>query len=76
MKTNKKQLIFYFLGGMIGAMGGYLYWKLIGCKGGSCPIWSSPWKSTLAGLILGALGGGSLFDLIDYVQKKKQHPTP
>ncbi len=75
MKTNTKQLIFYVIGGLLGALGGFLYWKLVGCKGGSCAIWSSPWKSTLAGLVLGSLGGGSLYDLVDYLQKKKQTPT-
>jgi H+/Cl- antiporter ClcA len=75
MKTNTKQLIFYILGGLVGTLGGFLYWKLVGCQGQSCPIWSSPWKSTLAGLLLGCLAGGSLYDLIIYLQKKNQSPN-
>lgn len=72
MKSNIRPIAFYIIGGLLGATGGFLYWKLVGCQGGSCAIWSSPWKSTLAGLVLGSLGGGSLYDLIEYMQKKKQ----
>lgn len=75
MKTNIKQLIFYIVGGLVGALGGFLYWKLVGCQGESCVIWSNPWKSTLAGLVLGSLGGGILNDLIDHFKKKKNSPV-
>jgi hypothetical protein len=30
-----------FIGGMIGASAGWLYWEFIGCNGGSCPLTSS-----------------------------------
>lgn len=75
MKTNIKQLIFYILGGIVGTLSGFLYWKLVGCQSESCAIWSNPWKSTLAGLILGSLGGGVLYDLKSYFKKKKNTPT-
>lgn len=64
-----KGILFYIIGGLAGAVGGYLYWHFVGCSGGSCAIWSSSWKSTLAGLILGVLGGGSVFDLLTYLRK-------
>lgn len=42
-------------GAFAGAIGGYLYWKFIGCSSGSCAITSSPLNSTLYGMLMGAL---------------------
>ena len=50
---------FYLAGGIVGGIGGYLYWYFIGCSTGTCPITSSPVISTL----WGALMGGLLFSL-------------
>ena len=47
-------------GVIIGAIGGFLYWKFVGCSSGQCPITSSPTNSTL----YGALMGGLLFSMI------------
>ena len=38
-----------FIGLVIGAVGGFLYWKYVGCTSGTCPITSSPVNSTLWG---------------------------
>lgn len=43
------------LGIVIGGVGGYLYYKNIGCSSGTCPITSNPYVSTLYGMIIGAL---------------------
>jgi len=51
---------FYLAGGLIGGIGGYLYWRYAGCSTGTCPITSSPTMST----ILGVLMGSSLFSII------------
>lgn len=48
----------YLLGALLGAAGGYLYWKFIGCSTGTCPITSSPTISTLYGVLMGSLLGG------------------
>jgi hypothetical protein len=40
---------------VIGGAGGYLFYRLVGCKTGSCPITSSPWLSTIYGAVLGFL---------------------
>ncbi len=40
---------------LIGAAGGFLYYKLIGCATGTCPITSNPWSSTVYGAVLGLL---------------------
>jgi len=39
----------------IGALGGFIYWKYVGCINGTCAIWSNPTKSTLYGALLGGL---------------------
>ncbi len=40
---------------LIGGAGGFLFYKFIGCRSGSCPITSNPWLSTIYGALLGAL---------------------
>jgi len=51
IKSNKM----YVIGGIIGGIGGYLYWYKVGCSTGTCPITSSPIMSTAWGVLLGAL---------------------
>ncbi len=58
MLTLKKWLAknnFSFIGAIIGAVGGYLYWSFIGCSSGTCAITSSPVNSTIYGVIMGFL---------------------
>ncbi len=38
---------------LLGAAGGFLYYKFVGCKTGTCPITSNPWISTLYGALIG-----------------------
>ncbi len=45
----------YFIGALLGAVAGYLYWKFVGCSSGTCSITSKPINSTLYGALLGAL---------------------
>jgi hypothetical protein len=42
-----------------GAVTGFAYYKLVGCRTGACPITSSPVISTLYGALLGYLMGGA-----------------
>lgn len=61
LKTKKM----LFVGILLGATGGYLYWRFIGCDSGTCAITSVWWRSTL----YGALMGGLVFDMIkDYIK--------
>lgn len=39
----------------VGGLGGFLYWKLIGCDNGTCAITSNPRNSTVYFAIMGAL---------------------
>jgi len=41
----------------VGATSGFLYWKLVGCTSGTCPIKSVWYYSTLWGMSIGYLLG-------------------
>lgn len=45
----------YLIGAVTGAIGGYLYWKYIGCLTGTCAITSNPVNSTVYFAFLGVL---------------------
>jgi len=45
----------YVAGAVIGGIGGFLYWKFVGCSSGTCPITSKPLNSSLYGAFMGAL---------------------
>lgn len=42
---------------VVGAIAGFLYYRLVGCVSGACPITSNPYISTVYGGVLGALIG-------------------
>ncbi|WP_321518833.1 DUF6132 family protein [uncultured Bacteroides sp.] len=65
MKLKKHWLT--LSGVVIGALGGYLYWRYVGCASGSCPITSSPLFSSL----WGAAMGGLLFNI--FKTENKSH---
>ena len=56
----------------IGAMGGLLYWRFIGCTSGTCPIQSVWYWSTLWGAVVGYLAGDSITDLVNKRRKRKK----
>lgn len=43
------------LGSFLGLIGGYAYYKFVGCSSGACAITSDPLKSSLYGMIMGGL---------------------
>lgn len=43
------------LGAVAGAALGFLYYKLIGCRSGACPIAGNPWISTGWWALIGGL---------------------
>ena len=54
MKTFIKERYLVIIGVLVGAIGGYLYWKNIGCASGTCMITSKPFNSVI---YFGLLGG-------------------
>lgn len=69
-KFLKKNLLLIFITAA-GALGGFLYWRFVGCASGSCPIKSVWYMSTLYGALLGFLTGSIANDLILKFRKKK-----
>ena len=43
------------IGIVLGAVGGFVYWKLVGCNSGSCRITSKWHNSTAYGAVMGGL---------------------
>ncbi len=50
-QTNK----LYFIGALAGALGGFVYWKYVGCLTGTCAITSNPFRSTIYFVVFGIL---------------------
>ena len=40
---------------VLGAVIGFAFHRLVGCRSGACPIWASPYVSTIYGGLLGFL---------------------
>ena len=66
-KLLSKQYVLTLLGFILGMVGGFLYWKYVGCSTGTCPITASPVNSALWG---GAMGG-LFFNLFEPHAKRK-----
>jgi hypothetical protein len=62
---NKKIVI--LIGSLIGGLGGFLYWKFVGCATGTCPLTSNWMIMTGYGILIGYF----LSDIIPV--KKKQY---
>ena len=63
---KRKRVSIIFL--LLGAIGGFLYWKYVGCISGTCVIKSVWYWSTLWGAAVGYLIGDFISDLL---KKKK-----
>ena len=61
MMQRIKVLIPEIIGLAVGAAGGLIYYKVVGCSTGTCPITSNPWISTIWGAVMGYLVG-SMFN--------------
>lgn len=68
MKKLLRQWWLPAIGAVVGAAGGFLYWKYIGCNSGACAITSRPFNSTVYFAVLGAL----VFSLF---QPKREKPA-
>ena len=59
-QTNKPRWIRYLpmmILAAVGAIGGFLYYRFVGCVSGACPITSNPYISTVYGGVIGTLLG-------------------
>jgi hypothetical protein len=67
---KQKRLALIFL--VLGAIGGFLYWKFVGCTSGTCAIKSVWYWSTLWGAAVGYLVGDFINDILKKVQKGRE----
>lgn len=67
-KSKRIQIIFLLAGGL----GGFLYWRFVGCNSGTCAIKSVWYWSTLWGAAVGYLVGDFIMDFVNKRSKKKE----
>lgn len=66
LKMMIKNDLLVIIGTVIGVIGGYLYWRFVGCTGSNCMITSSPIMSSIWGGVM----GGLLFSLFKKNNKR------
>jgi hypothetical protein len=66
-RTKQLQLTLF----IIGAVGGFLYWRFIGCESGTCAIKSVWYWSTLWGALMGYLIGDFINDFINRKKNRR-----
>ena len=69
MKKYLFQYWYVFLLAFMGIAGGFLYWRYVGCKSGTCPITSNWYSSSLIGGVMGFLVG----DIFTDIRKKRKN---
>ena len=55
MNSFIKNNLLTIIGITLGAIGGFAYYKYVGCASGTCMITSKPLNSTLYGALMGSL---------------------
>ncbi|MBL7931620.1 MAG: hypothetical protein JNL60_06955 [Bacteroidia bacterium] len=76
MKNRIRKYKLEIIGSITGAVGGFLYWKFVGCASGSCAITSSPVNSSIYGAMMGALFFGLFKRENKNNSKETQHEKP
>jgi hypothetical protein len=59
-ERKRKMLLHTILYVAGGAVVGFGYHKIVGCRSGACPITANPYISTLYGALMGFFAGGGL----------------
>ena len=73
-KMNKdflKKFLPEITGTVLGAIGGFIYWKYVGCVSGTCTIKSNWYLMIPWGMLMGFLVGSVVGDII---RKRKSAP--
>jgi hypothetical protein len=69
-KAFIKKFLPEIIGTLIGAAGGFIYWKYVGCLSGTCTIRSNWYLMVPWGAVLGYLAGSVAGDII----RKRKKP--
>ncbi|NLE34071.1 MAG: hypothetical protein GX622_03125 [Bacteroidales bacterium] len=70
-RTILRKFLPEIIGTFLGAVGGFIYWKYVGCRSGTCAIKSNWYLMVPWGAVLGYLAGSVAGDII----RKKKKPT-
>ncbi|MGI6199593.1 MAG: DUF6132 family protein [Christensenellales bacterium] len=72
-RKNKKRVRYLPLAALVllGAVGGYLFYRFVGCASGTCAITSNPYISTIYGGVIGALLGSTITPMKRETDKKE-----
>jgi hypothetical protein len=58
MRIGRRMIITYIVGAAVGAVAGFLYYRFVGCRSGTCPLTSTLYGSVLYGMVMGSLLSG------------------
>jgi hypothetical protein len=72
MKSFIRKHLITIIFALTGALGGFLYWKYVGCLSGTCIIKSVWYLSTIYGMVFGGLIGNLVEDLAKKFKKQKE----
>ncbi|MCJ7821109.1 MAG: hypothetical protein MUP53_07885 [Bacteroidales bacterium] len=68
MNSRIKRNLPEIIGTVAGAVGGFLYWKYVGCVSGTCTIKSNWYLMIPWGMVLGYLVGSLAGDLLKKIR--------
>jgi hypothetical protein len=61
VEKGKRKMLLHTLAYVAGgAIVGFGYHKIVGCRSGACPITANPYISTIYGALIGLFAGGGL----------------
>jgi len=61
LEINKvKKMLPIIIGAVVGGVGGFFFYRYVGCKSGACMITGNPYLSTIYGMLMGGLVGNIL----------------
>ncbi len=70
--TFFKKYLPEIIGTILGAVGGFLYWKYVGCQSGTCAIKSNWYLMVPWAAVLGFLAGSLVKDIIRKRKKSRK----
>jgi hypothetical protein len=73
MKDFIRKHLIEIIFSVAGAIGGFLYWKFVGCLSGTCVIKSVWYLSTIYGTIFGWIAGSLANELILSLKKRRNY---
>jgi hypothetical protein len=61
------------IGTIVGGIGGFIYYKMVGCPNGGCMITSNPWITMIWGAVMGYLIGSTFKKNKKIINNEQEH---